>query len=451
VKINRLTAICLAVIILAAGILRFAGFNSPHGMTWDEEFYVQMGDDLSKDPLNYNCRYFVDIFKGSGLAVPEYINEPLFKHPPLFCYMLSLVFKAGGATYNTAAVVPIFFGLVLVFLSFLVGNYLFGRNVGLAAAALSAIHPVNWACSEKIWISTTLAAFMWLAVYFILKAATEKRYLFYYLAGIASGLAVLAKYPGFLVIPIGFTIAAVEDRRSFKSPHFWMWPVITLLMFVPWVIWNIAVYGSGLLGKTAFLHEIKWYVMLLFVAGIAAAGITIRTVRAPAARFALISVLLIFVFSQRYVADGIINMLNAAYIPLAGWKPGMFQYKPWSFYFRRLIELSPFYVFAFAGTLFLAKKGSKEKFLIIPVLWSLSFFVIWGSYQSRYILFACLGLAVLAARTVTWCWERIGEVSGSLTTKVLLRACFAIILAYALAKTLSVDTAIVIYNDFSYF
>jgi len=451
VKINRPAVICLAVIILAAGALRFAGFNSPHGMTWDEEFYVQMGDDLGKDPLNYNCHFFIDIFKRSNLPAPEYLNEPLFKHPPLFCYMLSAVFKAGGATYGTASVIPLIFGMLLVFLSFALGRYLFDKATGLLAALLVAIDPVNWACSEKIWMETSLSAFMWIAVYFIIRACSEKRYRLYYLAGIASGLAALTKYPGFLVIPIGFTIVAVEDRKSFRSAHFWMWPLITLIMFAPWVFWNISVYGWQLLGKIAFLHEVKLYVIVLSAAGIAAVFITAKILKSPVARFALISVLLIFIFSRQYVVDGIMNMLNAAYAPLTGWKPGMFQYKPWTFYFRRLIELSPFYVFAFAGMLFLAKKGSREKFLIIPVLWSLSFFIIWGSYQSRYIRFAWLGLLVLASRTVKGCWDKIGEASGCATTRMLLRACFAIILAYALARTLSVDLAIVINNDFSYF
>jgi len=451
VKINGPTAIFLAVIILAAGALRFAGFNSPHGMTWDEEFYVQMGDDLGKDPFNYNCRFFTEIFERSNLAVPEYISEPLFKHPPLFCYMLAAAFKAGGATYETASIIPIAFGLLLVFVSFTLGNYLFGRNTGLAAAILTAIDPINWACSEKIWMETSLAVFMWLAVYFIIKAAVEKKYRLYYLAGIASGLAVLTKYPGFLVIPIGFTIVAIEDRRSFRSPHFWMWPVITMVMFAPWVAWNISVYGDGIMSKIALLHEVKPHIIALSAAGIAAALIMTRVFKTQAARFAIISALLIFVFSRQYVFDGIVNMLNAAYMPLAGWKPGMFQYKPWSFYFRRLIELSPFYVFAFAGILFFAKKGSKEKLIIIPVLWSLLFFMVWGSYQSRYILFASLGLLVLAARAIIWCWDKIGETARSTTTMVILRSGFAIILAYALLRTLSVDFAVVIANDFSYF
>ncbi|MFA5499799.1 MAG: glycosyltransferase family 39 protein [Candidatus Omnitrophota bacterium] len=450
-KINGPTAICLAVIILAAGTLRFAGFKNPHGMTWDEEFYVQMGDDLSKDLSNYNCRFFVDIFKHSNLAVPEYLNEPLFKHPPLFCYMLSAIFKIGGATYEAASIIPIAFGLLLVFLSFVLGSYLFNRITGLCAALLVSIDPINWACSEKIWMETSLAAFMWLAVYFIIKASVEKRYYLYYLAGIFSGLAVLTKYPGFLVIPIGFTIVAIEDRRSFGSAHFWMWPAITLVMFAPWVIWNAVVYGSGLAEKIAFLHEIKLYVVLLSAAAIAAAFITAAILKAPAARLALVSALLIFVFTRQYAVDGIVNVLNAAHVPLAGWEPGMFQYKPWTFYFRRMIELSPFYLFAFAGLLFLAKKGSKEKLLIIPALWGLLFFVIWGSYQSRYILFASLGLLVLAARTAIWCWEKIGEKTGSATMRMLLRACFAIILAYATVKTLSVDLSVVITNDFSYF
>lgn len=450
-KINGPTAICLAVIILASGTLRFAGFKSPHGMTWDEEFYVQMGDDLSKDLSNYNCRFFVDIFKRSNLAVPEYLNEPLFKHPPLFCYMLSAIFKIGGATYETASVISIAFGLMLVFLSFVLGSYLFNRVTGLCAALLVAIDPINWACSEKIWMETSLVAFMWLAVYLIIKASIEKRYYLYYLAGIVSGLAVLTKYPGFLVIPVGFTIVAVEDRRSFRSAHFWMWPTITLVMFAPWLIWNVVVYGNGLAEKIAFLHEIRPHVVLLSAGAIVAAFITARFLKAPAARLALLSALLIFVFTRQYAVNGIVNMLNAANVPLVGWEPGMFQHKPWIFYFRRMIELSPFYFFAFAGLLFLAKKGSKEKFLIIPALWCLLFFVVWGSYQSRYILFASLGMLVLAARTAIWCWEKIGEKTGSATTRMLLRSCFSIILAYAVVKTLSVDLSVVITNDFSYF
>jgi len=451
VKSNFATISFLVIIVLAAGLFRFAGFSSPHGMTWDEEFYVQMGEDLTKNPLNYNCRYFVGVFERLNLDTPEYLHEPLFKHPPLFSYLLSFVFRTGGATYEAASLVPIFFGLVLVFLSFALGSFLFNKNTGLAAAFLAAIDPINWACSEKIWMETTLAAFMWIAVYFVIRAAIGKKYLFYYLAGAASGFAILTKYPGFLVFPIGFTIVALEDRRAFRSPHFWMWPLIAALMFLPWIIWNCLVYGGQIIAKVPALHEVKPHIVILSAAAIAAMVVIAKTIKTPRARFALALAALLFVFSRQYVMDGIAKMFNAAYVPPSGWKPGMFQSEPWTFYFRRMIELSPFYLFAFAGILFLAKKGSREKFLIIPALWSLLFFSVWGSYQSRYVLFASIALLVLAARTVLWCWEKIGEKSGSGPVKTSLRLCLAAIVLLALLRTAGIDMATVIGNDFLHF
>jgi hypothetical protein len=116
-----------------------------------------------------------------------------------------------------------------------------------------------------------------------------------------------------------------------------------------------------------------------------------------------------------------------------------------------MIELSPFYMIAFVGMFFLAKNKSRERFLIIPALWSLIFFSAWGSYQSRYVLFAAPALLILAVRAVFWCWEKTGEKVDSGLLKTICRLCVIAIVMFALIKTAIIDMAIALSNDFVYF
>ena len=67
--------------------LRTYGFQQPHGLTFDEGLYSELiAEQLKEDPSNYSTQEAYQIQTAQGVKVPEYLDRPLFKHPPLYNY-----------------------------------------------------------------------------------------------------------------------------------------------------------------------------------------------------------------------------------------------------------------------------------------------------------------------------------------------------------------------------
>ena len=138
------------------------------------------------------------------------------------------------------------------------------------------------------------------------------------------------------------------------------------------------------------------------------------------------------------------NILNAAnlfYVPTTSWLVDMFKGQPWYFYFGRSMELSPFYIFSFLGFILpvIDREFFKENALLcIFSAVILMFFILWGNYQSRYLLPAIVPLVVLSVRMQFYLGEQINKIAEP---RVRQRAsvAFLFIIAYAALKTLSVD------------
>ncbi|MFA6636814.1 MAG: phospholipid carrier-dependent glycosyltransferase [Candidatus Omnitrophota bacterium] len=92
-----------------------------------------------------------------------------------------------------AVIVPLLFSMGLIFLTFMLGKYLFSFRTGLYAAFMMAINPVAIMSSQKIWADDMLAFFMTLAV--ILLAVSFKRGWYWpaFAGGLSCGVGVLAK------------------------------------------------------------------------------------------------------------------------------------------------------------------------------------------------------------------------------------------------------------------
>ncbi len=74
-------------------------------------------------------------------------------------------------------------------------------------------------------------------------------------------------------------------------------------------------------------------------------------------------------------------------LPRGGWKSGMFVHELPTFYFGQLVEFSAVYLFGFASYVFLRQEISpEERFLQYMALGNLLLYVVWGNFQSRYIL-----------------------------------------------------------------
>ena len=468
---NSSTLLVLSMIVFSAFLGRWAGYNAPHKFSFDEGLYARLGLQLKKDPLNYTSQPVYNRYAERGKNLPDYLKMPLFKHPPLYSYLISLFYFIFGASYKTAFMVSLAGGLVTIIITFLIAAYIFNKDAGLLAAFLVSIDPVNWLCSEKIWMETTLTALIWLALLFLIKAILNNKNKCFLLAGVTTGLALLTKYSALIIFPIGLSWALLYNFKVIKTRRFWSWILISLLLFLPWIIWNFIIYGTDffltmITGQGELLSNL--YTPFTFWILISLAAITLLTYHllrnktfkeqllnkispAKAGRVSAI-ILLVLLFSNPYMLKGLCGMLNAIHIPSNGWAVAFFAREPRLFYFRRLLELSPFYIICFLSLPFIPALRSKQSSLFIAAFWIMLIFTLHRNFQSRYILPVTPALLIIASGTILKMTERIKNYSSPSQLKAsVVRVSLTVFLIYCFFKTIFINLCLSLPNSPCYF
>jgi len=468
---KRLVIIILAALFIAIFLLRVESFNKKHSLTYDETVYAVLAAQIMENPANYNTIGLYNVALSKGRKLPGYFKRPLFKHPPLFTHLISASYSMFGKTYYSAFKVSLFFGVLLIVMAYLLGSSLFDNRVGIFAALLMCIEPVTWISSQKIWMETTLAFFTVLSL--CLFARSIKKYNPYLIiaSGIAAGLAVITKYPGILSTGIIFLYAICVERQLFRKRAFIFSLAIPFIMLMPWLEWNYNVYGTQLfsgkdeityfLNRMGFILENSWLALFLLI-GLFIYFLTIKKrlpdfyekVLMPKFRITGqvfgIALVCMTVFMLR---THVVNALNFAHVPAAGWLMGIFKEEPWYFYLGRLVELSPFYIFSILGlALFVVDRQRLKEyfFLILASAILLAFYILWKNFQCRYITAVAVPLIVLSSKTQIYLLNRLNS-SDLKLAKSGAMIFIILMIVYAAIKTLHVDLILAVPNNICYF
>ncbi len=456
------TSLIIILIILSAAIFRIVGFNSPHFYTFDESLYTDFGSKFMSNSLDYNFQQSFKAFAEKGRELPAYLNKPIFKHPPLYPMLLSLSFSLFGVSYFSAFLVSLFFGVMLVLLTYFLGRDLFNKEVGLIACFAMLIEPVNWLCSQKIWLETTLSFFTVLALYlFLIYVKNGKKSLFILLSAISIGFAALTKYPGMLSLIVIILYSLIFDRSLFKRKFFIFCLFVPFLMLVPWLFWNYKVYGISFLFEIYKTHNIiyrfNWLRQKELIYGLFA--IIIMFFSAKSLKFVIekykflfslfIVSIFFFIFQKNFI-----NAFNLFVFPRAGWKIMMFNDESPIFYIGQLLELYPLYLFVFIIMPFYLLLNVEEKknyyLIVIASLVIMLFYMWWKVYQSRYILSLIPFLIILGSMHVVWVWSKISTIKN-ISSRSLLKIVFSTTLFYLIVKSLVIDFVLVLPNGVCYF
>ena len=220
---SALAPYAIYLIALIALAMRVFRLGQPKGFIFDELYYVNGAQDYLK--------YGVEI---DGLK-PEFIV-----HPPVGKWAIALGIKLFGDHEFGWRIASAFFGSLLILLVGLIAKELFKSNLWAAlASGLIALDGLALVHSRTALLDLFLTFFIALALWAWLKN-------WYWLAGIAFGLAAATKWSGlyFLVLFALITFYRISTQNSgrqlFKPilkfvGQFGLLPIMTYL--ISWIGW----------------------------------------------------------------------------------------------------------------------------------------------------------------------------------------------------------------------
>ncbi|OQX53334.1 MAG: hypothetical protein B5M48_03590, partial [Candidatus Omnitrophica bacterium 4484_213] len=401
---NISTVFLIAIVIISAACIKLNQIRVKNYLSPDEVLYCSLAIKMAVNLSDYSPLFYYEATKQGHpeKTLPAYFNKPLFKHPPMYCLLLVIPQRFGFQGLKNINYFSFYIALLLPLIVFFIAKKLYDDRVAFSSFLFLLITPVYWLCSSRIWMESSLTLFMYLSLFFFILGWERNRY--YILSGVFLGFAMLTKYPGALIAPILFIFAAMYKPELFRNKKFYLIFLIAFLIFLPWIIWNIRVYGSfwanlnlhgGWLSmRKLFLEPGSVILLLLFVvfAGlIAFKGYIARMVKKMQSKTFLNSVIggvfLLFIFSLPNVHQGLAESFFLNKLPpVSNYFPNIFAKEPWFFYFGQLLKMSPLFILSYFGIFFFNSKSKGDKLLLISVFVILLFYIKWGNYQSRYIL-----------------------------------------------------------------
>jgi hypothetical protein len=223
---SKIVLIVLLLIILLAASLRLYGiwWGLPTDQHYHRSFHpdetakldVIMGMSLAK--LDLNPHWFIKgtmqfYVIGAVLKVASVFDIVKLKGHQFYVDHPSELAKL----YVLGRLLTVLVSLLTIFLVFIIGSKLYNRGVGLFAALLLSVLPVDVVNSH--YMKTDVPQTFWLLVTVIcaIKIWRSKKRIWYVLAGLSAGFATATKYPAGLSVFL-ITIAHLLQIETKVSP-----------------------------------------------------------------------------------------------------------------------------------------------------------------------------------------------------------------------------------------
>lgn len=201
------TQTALLVLLLLAAALRFCGLGWDGGIGAhpDERYVVGVAEALRWP---------------DRLSPFDVSSDFAYGHLPLHLLALLRLLGAGTDLLFVARVLAALFDLGTVALTFALGHRVWGKRVGLLAAAFAALMVLHVQHAHFYTSDAPLAFFTVGALLFAARLAGDGRPRDAWLAGMWVGLAVGTKFNAvLLVIPLGAACLAAPVRQSLRWQH----------------------------------------------------------------------------------------------------------------------------------------------------------------------------------------------------------------------------------------
>ena len=162
-------------------------------------------------------------------------------HPPLAMLMLRGIRAVLGDSVFSMRIVPALCGFLFVFMTGLIARELGGKKFAVVLASAAALAPVGNFFMHFYFSMNALDHLFWLGCFYVLikivKTGNNRLWLLF---GLFAGLGLQNKIS---ILFLGFGLALglllTSARKHLKSKYLWMGLFLVLLIFSPFILWNM--------------------------------------------------------------------------------------------------------------------------------------------------------------------------------------------------------------------
>jgi len=155
-------------------------------------------------------------------------------HPLLLQSLLSVAFALFGIHDTVARMVPVIFGTLSIFVTYLLAKELFDRKVALVSSLVLALLPFHIVFSRQVLLDVPLSFFVILFLYFVTKFKISERNIYSYWSGVSCGLCLISKEVGIIMLPIFVAYAFIT--HTLKLRKFVVFLIGFAFAIVPYVL-----------------------------------------------------------------------------------------------------------------------------------------------------------------------------------------------------------------------
>lgn len=191
----------------------------------------------------------------------QHMDWSYFDHPPLVGWLIYISTKLGGDAEIWVRLPTILcFAGALFFIHRLACD-LFGAKTGFITAVLASLLPAFEIYSIFVFPDAPLLLFWSAVMCFGYRLYEDEKPIWWLAIGVATGLAMLAKYPGMLAPLAPILIIAIKKKYNlFKCWQFYVGIVLCWLVFSPVIYWNSQHEWASFLfqGVSRFFEANSW-------------------------------------------------------------------------------------------------------------------------------------------------------------------------------------------------
>jgi len=214
---------------------------------------IFLGRQLDRGITNFDGAYYAikarEIFSSDSLWVVTWNGTAsFFDNPPLPFWLTGLVYKVFGVSGYAAVFSSAIFGVLIVYLTYSLCNYLYKDNWTSFLAAFVLLFPgLFMDSSRRAMLDITLAFFVTASMYCLLKGLKNRKFFFLY--GLMAGCAVLTKsLLGFFPVVIGLVfIFWYGGLKKVFNFEFIVGVVLSITVGCSWYLVNWFMFGDSFL------------------------------------------------------------------------------------------------------------------------------------------------------------------------------------------------------------